>query len=143
MGRADFDVRHKFNMISVFNLPGQDIELGSVLTLASGAPFDITTGFDDNGDTEATDRPTGVTRNTGQGPGFAQLDLRLWKKFKLGPSLGGVNEPRELVIRLDAFNVLNRTNYDKVIGVQSSPFFGQPHSAKAARSIQLSLRYRF
>jgi hypothetical protein len=143
MGRADFDVAHKFNMMSVFNLPGDDLDLGAVLTIASGAPYDITTGFDDNGDTEATDRPVGVTRNTGQGPGFAQLDLRLIKKFELGRSLESVDEPSELLISLDAFNVLNRTNYEKVIGVQSSPFFALPNSARTPRSVQLSVRYRF
>lgn len=143
MGRADFDIRHKFSLIGVHDLPTHDFEVGAVLTLASGAPFDITTGFDDNGDTEATDRPAGVTRNTGEGPGFAELDLRLTKKFDLGRSLESVTQPGELVINLDAFNVLNRTNYYRVIGVRSSPFFGQPNAARAARSVQLSLRYSF
>ena len=142
-GRADFDTRHKFNTLATFNLPGDGIELGTFVTLASGPPFDITTGFDDNGDTEATDRPAGVTRNTGKGPGFAQVDLRLWKKVKLGPGLGGAAEPRELIIRLDAFNVLNRPNYDRIVGVVSSPLFGLPNSARTPRSIQASLRFRF
>ena len=142
-GRADFDTRHKFNTLATFNLPGDGIELGTFVTLASGPPFDITTGFDDNGDTEATDRPAGVTRNTGKGPGFAQVDLRLWKKVKLGPGIGGAAEPRELIIRLDAFNVLNRPNYDRIVGVVSSPLFGLPNSARTPRSIQASLRFRF
>jgi len=142
MGRADFDIRHKVNLAGVFDLPFRSLQLGAVLTLASGAPFDITTGFDDNGDTEATDRPAGVTRNTGQGPGFAQLDLRLSKPFTVGRALES-GRPGRLELGLDAFNVLNHTNYDKVIGVQSSPFFGRPTSARAARSVQLSARFRF
>src|SRR5204863_743432 len=46
-GRADFDTRHKFNTLATFDLPGDGIELGTFVTLASGPPFDITTGFDD------------------------------------------------------------------------------------------------
>jgi Carboxypeptidase regulatory-like domain/TonB dependent receptor-like, beta-barrel len=143
LGPADFDVRHRLTTLASVNLPGNGIELGTHATFASGTPFDITTGFDDNGDSEATDRPAGVTRNTGRGPGLAQIDLRLWKKFKLGASLGGAREPREFILRLDAFNVLNRANYDRVIGVMSSPLFGLPVSAKTPRSLQLSLRFRY
>ena len=53
------------------------MRLATVLTMASGAPLDVTTGSDDNGDLIVNDRPSGVSRNTGVGPGLTQVDLRL------------------------------------------------------------------
>ena len=61
----------------------------------------------------------------------------------LGPGIGSAAEPRELIVRLDALNVLNRTNDDRIVGVMSSPLFGLPNSARTPRSIQASLRFRF
>src|SRR5262249_663896 len=117
------------------------------LSLASGAPFDITTGFDDNLDTVANDRPPGVTRNTGQGPGLAVLDLRLTKRFRIpNPFQGGAHssgDSGDLDLSIDGFNALNRTHFNRVIGAESSPFFGQANSALPARKVQLSLKYSF
>src|SRR5262249_40427174 len=73
IGPADFDRRHRFNLMGVMKL-SQGFQFGMVLSLASGAPFDISTGMDDNGDSVANDRPFGTTRNTGRGPGMMQLD---------------------------------------------------------------------
>src|SRR5207245_1597832 len=68
-GRSTFDRRHRLNLTSVWFLPW-GFQMGGILTLTSRAPFNITTGSDDNGDGVANDRPPGVTRNTGQGPGL-------------------------------------------------------------------------
>src|SRR5438309_444769 len=71
-GRADYDRRHRLNSAGIVKLP-HGWKLGTILTLSSGAPFNITTGTDDNHDTVANDRPPGVPRNAGQGPGLANL----------------------------------------------------------------------
>src|SRR5215510_7229120 len=148
-GRADFDQRHRFNFSGRLRTP-LDFTLGARLALTSGVPFNITTGFDDNLDTVAIDRPSGVTRNTGRGPGFAQLDLRLTRRIRGIPSLfenrqGSADSggPGDLLISADAFNALNRTNFNRIIGEQSSPFFGQANSALPARRLQLSIKYSF
>ena len=135
-GRADYDRRHRFNLGATVDLPF-GLRIGSVVNLASGYPVDITTGFDDNRDTVANDRPAGLTRNTGQGPGFAQLDVRFTKYFTLP------RDESELHFNIDAFNVLNRTNFANFVGVQSSPFFGRANSAREPRTIQLSMKYNF
>lgn len=139
-GRADFDQRHRFIMTGVWQA-GEYFELGLALSLNSGAPYSLTTGRDENGDSLALDRPAGVARNTLQGPGFAQLDLRWSREFALtktkkdeGPRLG---------VRVDAYNVLNRVNYAGFVGNQSSPFYGQPVAARPARRLQLSLNFAF
>lgn len=146
-GRSNFDQRHRFTFTGALEMP-RGWRASSILALASGVPFNITTGFDDNRDTAATDRPPGVTRNTGQGPGLAQLDVRLTKLF-LFPSLFNRGEAkserrsRNLEANIDAFNVLNRTNFNNFVGELSSPFFGRANSARSARTVQLSLKYNF
>ena len=143
MGRADFDRRHRFNFFSLAELPA-GFRLGSVLRLSSSAPFDITTGFDDNRDTVANDRPAGVRRNTGRGPAFAQLDLRLARLFHLPRVFDyGDHTSRNFEISLDAFNVFNRTNFSNFVGALNSPFFGRANSALPARTLQLSAKYSF
>jgi hypothetical protein len=148
-GRADFDQRHRFNFSGRLRVP-LDLTLGARLALIAGAPFNITTGFDDNRDTVANDRPSGITRNTGQGPGFAQLDLRLTRRirgipspFKNGHGSGDSGGSGDLLISADAFNALNRTNFGRIIGEQSSTLFGLANSAFPARTLQLSIKYSF
>ena len=101
----------------------------------------MTTGRDDNHDGLAGDRPPGARRNSLQGPGYSELDLRWSREFYLirsrkekGPTAN---------VGLDAFNVLNRVNYAGFIGNVSSPFFGQAVAARPPRRLQLSMRFKF
>jgi len=119
-----------------------------MLSSASGAPFDITTGFDDNHDTVANDRPPGVSRDTGRGPATVRLDVRLTKTFKvaspfLGDRLPVKREMHDLEFSVDAFNALNHTNFSHIVGARSSPFFGRANSALQARTLQFSVKYAF
>lgn len=143
-GPADFDARHRFHMMGVMRLP-YGFQSGLVLSMISGRPFTITTGFDDNGDTIANDRPAFVTRNTARGPGTVRLDLRLAKSFAFArPSGDALRHKRDTVeVGVDVFNALNRTNVTDVVGVLSSPFFGRANAAASARTIQISARYTF
>lgn len=145
-GLSAFDRRHRFTLAGFLNLPG-GFRLGELFTLGSAAPFNITTGGDDNVDGVANDRPPGVTRNTGRGPGLAQLDIRFGKVFSFPASASRKAEQtrgfRRLELFVDVFNVLNQTNFTSVIGNLSSPNFGRPNAALQARVIQLSLRYKF
>jgi hypothetical protein len=61
-GRALTDRRHVAFVGGSINLP-QGIRLSPFITASSGSPFNITTGFDDNHDTEINDRPAGMSRN--------------------------------------------------------------------------------
>jgi outer membrane receptor protein involved in Fe transport len=136
---ADFDQRHRLNLLGGIN-PGKWFNLGVGLTLSSGKPYSETTGLDTNGDGLANDRPRGVPRNSLEGPGFAELDLRWAKDFYLthAKDKGPVT-----TVGIDAFNVLNHTNYVSYIGTLSSPFFGQAVAAYPPRRLQLSLRFKF
>lgn len=143
-GYAEYDQRHRFNLAGLLDLPYR-LRLGTIWNFTSGRPFDITTGRDDNGDTTANDRPAGITRNTGRAAGFARVDVRFAKSFAVPQPFPQARKNDEATVELniDAFNVFNHTNPTDYIGVQTSPFFGQPTTAARARTLQFSLRYRF
>jgi hypothetical protein len=61
-GRASSDRRHSFFLGGFVNLP-HGLRLNASINASSGAPFNITTGRDDNGDLALSDRPPGVGRN--------------------------------------------------------------------------------
>jgi hypothetical protein len=148
-GRANFDRRHRLNVAATYGWKKDRVRLGGVLAVWSGAPFNITTGIDDNHDLVVNDRPRGVVRNDGDGPTFAQLDLRLTTVFRLPrpPSADPESAKREqrdnLELSVDLFNALNRVNATTFVGVVGSPLFGLANSARTPRTAQLSLRYRF
>src|SRR5262249_39728541 len=134
--RADFDMRHRFNLLGTLTA-GRLFDLGIALSLNTGRPYSLTTGRDDNHDGVANDRPPGVPRNGLQGPGYAGLDLRWSRNFRLAKSKKE-NGPA-VTVGLDAFNVLNRVNYAGFVGNQSSRFFGRAAAALPPRRLQLSL----
>jgi hypothetical protein len=138
--RADFDQRHRFNMLGAFKA-GELFTLGVSASLTSGRPYSLTLGQDVNHDGNANDRPPGVRRNSLQGPGSATFDLRWSKNLPL------IKKKKEdgpaVTIALSVFNVLNRVNYAGYVGNLSSPFFGQPVAARPARRMQLALKFEF
>jgi hypothetical protein len=137
--RADFDQRHRFNLLGSFK-PGRQFNLGVAFQANTGGPYSETTGLDNNNDGLALDRPAGVHRNGLQGPGYVDLDLRGSKDFFL--TAQGEKGPK-LTVGLDAFNVPNRVNYSGYIGNLSSPLFGHAVSSAPARRLQLSMRFTF
>jgi hypothetical protein len=160
--------RHRF--MSVANLPlKKRFRLGTSLRVQSAAPYNITTGRDDNGDTISNDRPSGVGRNSGRGRAQADIGARLsWTVgFGVRPA-GGVQGPQVRIVRGDSadplgsiggggdmnkrygvelyvqsYNLLNHMNALNFSGVMTSPFFGQPTSAAPPRRIELGARLTF
>jgi len=82
-------------------------------------------------------------RNQFTGPAFASLDLAIQKGFKL------FGEGRELTLRTEVFNVINRANFYNPISVLSldgftiNPEFGQIKSAQNPRQFQFAVRFTF
>ena len=137
-GRSDLDRRHRLNFFANYGLP-YAFKFGTVVVLNSGIPYNITTGVDSNNDTVANDRPLGVDRNTGRGPGFAQLDVHLSRPFHFEKNK---HRPRA-EFGIDAFNVTNSVNDKDYIGTLTSPFFGRANAANLPREVQLSLQLFF
>ncbi|HEY6121895.1 MAG TPA: hypothetical protein VIV66_18200, partial [Pyrinomonadaceae bacterium] len=147
LGRSSFDLRHRFSYAGTFELPFA-FRFGSVISIASGRPFDVTTGFDDNGDQNPYDRPPGGTRNTALGPPITQLDLRLTKLFSLPTPFKhkagkADRKTKNFEVNLDAFNVLNHPNTPVIVGELGSQIFGQASTANISRTLQLSVKYTF
>ena len=139
-GRADFDQRHRLNLLGTVK-PGRLFNLGIGVFLNTGRPYSLTTGRDDYHVGSATARPAGVGRNTLTGPGYAEYDLRWFRDFKLAPPHNEVAPT--LTVSVDAFNVFNQVNYTGYIGNLSSPFFGRAVSAQPPRRLQFSTRFAF
>jgi outer membrane receptor for ferrienterochelin and colicin len=61
-GRSGFDRRHSFSTMINLTLP-RGFRLNPMINAFTGSPFNISTGLDDNGDFEITDRPAGINKN--------------------------------------------------------------------------------
>lgn len=137
-GRSDNDLRQRLSLAGHVKLPKQ-LTLGLIAAIHSGPPYNITTGRDDNHDTVVNDRPAGVARNSGQGPGAAVIDLHLGRKL----SFQRGERKLDLELSADSFNFLNRTNLGNYVGVLTSPLFGLANSAGDARQMQFALQVKF
>jgi len=138
-GRSEFDQRHRFELLGRISR-GAFANLGIALSLYSGRPYSLRTGRDDFNTGQANARPPGVGRNTLQGPGYADLDIRWSHGFAF---TAPKSAKATATIGVDAFNVLNHVNYSSYVGNISSPFFGRAISAQPPRRLQLSFRFRF
>jgi hypothetical protein len=153
-GPSRGDVRHRVNIGVNTDLIG-GFRVATTYRAQSGVPYDITTGTDLNGDGIYNERPSGVTRNLGRGTGTQNFDLTLTWRLSLGqyrpPDGRGPSRrpaPRDAdLFRFEVFaratNVLNLVNPQNFSGVLTSPFFGLPTSASAARRIAVGTRVWF
>lgn len=91
-GPSAQDVRHRVFMM--FNTPLPfSFRASAQAQFSSAAPYTITTGLDDNGDTVFNDRPAGVGRNSARGASQFNMGMRLSRSFNLGGLLGAGNGP--------------------------------------------------
>lgn len=137
-GRSDNDRRHKFDLLGTFKAK-EWFDFGTALSLYSNKPVNVTTGNDDNHDSQAIDRPKGIPRNSLHGPGYVDLDLNLAHDFRLTKH----KEGPVATLSFNSFNVLNHENDVTYIGVLSSRFFGHAVAAQSPRRMQLDLEFKF
>jgi len=164
--RPFWQATHRGFLVALFNLPGQ-WRASSELNLASGTPFNITTGRDNNGDGNFNDRPSAadadnvkavatrfgaldpsaingsLRRNPGSNPFNASLDFNLSRTFAFGGRSQRNERRYQMTFNARANNLLNRANLTGVDGVLNSPFFGRPNSALPARRVELGVRFDF
>jgi Carboxypeptidase regulatory-like domain len=132
-----FDIRHNFIFSGIFESPfkrgsGQpwyarafaDMTLSPIVFLRSGAPFTTYIGRDVNGDLNVTDRPFYAPRNSGRGPNYQSVNLRLNKSFYFARQ---TQEGLRMDFIVEANNLFNRTNFlrvnDVVCALTTQPGF--------------------
>src|SRR6266496_2459396 len=162
-GLSRQDVRHRFVLSSLFDLPfGEEeekgavnqkdvllgkilghIEIAPIVTFSSGRPVNALTGSDEERSRAfpITSRPLGFARNTIRTPRFINFDLRALKYFPMG-------ERRRLDLVVEAFNLFNHPNVLRVnsvfgSGVTPFPTFGMPTSFAAPRQVRFSIDFEF
>ena len=159
VGRAEranslLDQRHRASISGWYDLP-KGFTTGTFTTLASGRPYNITTGVDNNGDSTTSDRPvingTVIGRNTGQGTPVYNAGIFLGREFRFG-------ERAHVTLRAESDNLLNHSNITGRQGLYGNlttglpdpsirPIFGQGLSGISnvdpGRSFQFLLRFQF
>jgi hypothetical protein len=118
-----FDIRHNFVFSGVLESPFRagpghnfasrafaDISISPSIFIRSGIPFTLRTGADINGDTRGgTDRLFNIGRNTGIGPNFRSVNMRISKAFRFK-----ADGAMRIEASADFSNLFNRTNFAAV-----------------------------
>jgi hypothetical protein len=150
---------------ATFTFP-KKIQLSGNLNSGGDRHYNITTGFDNNGDGDFNDRPqyaepgtpgavatpygllvasggTGVfPRNKGVMPWRVYLDCNLQRAFTITRNKKAEHQ-QVITVNLRSSNVLNHLNVTQVGGVLGSPLFGVPYAASNGRRVEAGLRYSF
>jgi hypothetical protein len=164
-GPASNDLRHRLN--AFFGTQAlRNFNANLNLTMGSGLPYTIRTGFDSNGDLIFNDRPDGVGRNSVRGTGRVDLSGFFVYTFMFGkrrvqlpPGIMIQGSPAgnftvtqmqidplprfRLGLVVQAQNLTNRRNYTGYTGSMTSQFFGQPTSVSNMRKIDVGLNFSF
>jgi len=156
------DIRHRVN-VTLNNQIVRNLLLSFNVNGASGLPYSIRTGRDENGDLVFNDRPAGVGRNTERGAAQWTINTMFGYSIAFGQSPGNV-PPGIAVIggggtvsvqtfdqgpryRLQFFvqtqNLTNRANYVGYVGTLTSPFFGQPTTVNGTRKVDAGINLSF
>lgn len=156
-GYAADDQRHQFEGGLGVQLPG-GVLIDSSLSIASGRPFNITTGRDNDGNTLFTDRPAFaqpgdvgaiatafgvfnpnpqpgdrlIPRNLGRDPRLLNVNLSVTKTIE-----------ERFWVTVVVENVLNTSRLFASNGVLTSAVFGMPNQALNPRRLELIFRYVF
>ena len=162
--RPDWEARQRLFFFGNCNLP-RKVTLSAQMDAQTGAPYNVTTGTDDNGDGVFNDRPSyasaagpgvyatrfgllstntingDVPRNLGTMPTLIHLDTNLSRAWKIGPNKS--DNARTLTLNARSANLLNHTNATAVSTVVSSPDFSQTVAAESARRLELGVRFAF
>ncbi len=153
-GLSPFHQKHRVVMNAV--IERWRWNFAPIVMYNSWRPFNVTTGFDAQGDTYVSNkRPAHLGRNAGQGPDFVTVDLRISRRFRYSSA-----EHRFVEFTAEGFNLLNRTNFrtvNNVVGDVPYASLGSPivgnrsvattplafTSALGARQFQLGMKLYF
>lgn len=150
---------------ATFKMP-EKVELSANINGGAEERYNITTGFDNNGDGNFNDRPEyaapgtpgaiatqygllvasggiGVfPRNAGVMPTRVYLDMNVQRAFPVTRNQKAEHK-QTLTVNVRSSNVLNHMNVTGVGGVLGSPLFGRAFAADNGRRVEAGLRYSF
>jgi hypothetical protein len=166
-GPAANDFRHLLSGFISKRLPA-GFSISTIFQATSALPYNITTGFDNNGDTIINDRPGNLGRNSARGAARWEIGSRLSWGIDFGPPQQATAGPQIRMVRIgggdgaappslpgmaakkyrlefyaQAFNLLNHANLGTFSGVMTSPFFGEATSAQPPRRFEVGTRFNF
>ena len=153
------DQRHRFVASAIYSSNGfasrfdgvgrtllSDWTLSAIYTIQSGQPFNAYASTDINRDNNRfNDLAPGTARNEFRLPTSASLDPRIARDIRFGGAT-------RLTLIWEAFNLLNRANYNvvnnvlyNVVGTQlrTNPLFGQTTGQTDPRIMQLAVKLSF
>jgi len=142
-GSSLLNQKHRAVISGWYKLP-LEFTIGTVTTLASGRPYNVTAGSDLNGDRANTDRPVAggvvIGRNTGRGTPIYDVSVFAEREF-------GFSDRVRLSVRGEGFNLFNHSNIVGRNGNFSQATFGQPltgiNNVDPGREFQFLFRLRF
>ncbi len=163
-GPAPGDVRHRM-FVTFIGQTVKNLQTQASLNFATGTPYTILTGHDDNGDLIFNDRPADTGRNTLRTDGQWTLNANASYSFQFGKR-GGALPPGIRIINLNgapqvdtvalngqprfrvgfyvnAQNLTNHANYGGYSGTMTSPFFGQPTLVFNPRKVDVGMQFQF
>jgi hypothetical protein len=156
--RASNDRRHQLVAHLTWRVPG-GVQIAGLFSARSGTPWNVTTGRDNNLDTEQNDRPDLLDPNgdpTDRNTYFADFTNRvgtLPRNFATGPSFYTLDVRLSKFVQLDrirlegfveAFNVTNHVNYGTPTGNLRSSSFGRSTGIQGRmREVELGVRLDF
>jgi hypothetical protein len=163
-GPTSADVRHRMT-IGVSSQALRSLNANLTFSGSSAGPYNIRTGFDDNGDLIFNDRPAGISRNSARGSGAWTLNGNFSYTLNFGrarvelppgvsmtmmagmvttTTTGASSASRyRLTFSASISNLTNHHNLTGYSGVMTSPFFGRPQSASGVRRVSLSTSFSF
>lgn len=116
--------------------------VSGAMSFHSGRFYTITTGRDDNRDSNVDDRPVGVMPNSERGPKYLNFDFNISKAFFLGGG-GSATSGMNINVFANMTNAFNHVHYGTPSGVMTSPNFRRITSATDPREIEIGLRFQF
>jgi len=142
--------KHKATLSAIYTTAKMDLSwwardwtVAVIADYLDGRPLNILAGFDRNRNGDLlSDRPEGVSRNSGELEELINVDLRVAKGFPIGPVT--------LEAIFEVFNLFDRDNVLEVNNVRflsaalaPNPAFGTPTRVADPRRIQLGARLTF
>jgi hypothetical protein len=132
LSRSRADERVRFVSSAIVRLPAR-FTVAPIFEYGSGQPWNARLGYDLNGDGKISDRAAGVPKFSQDGRDFVSVNLRVMHRLSFGNGRGA-----DLIA--EAFNLLNRVNYD-INTVNTGQYLSGPTLANPAAAFLANPRY--